>query len=134
MSIAIFRNGRVLLVRRSKAPFRGLWSLPGGSRHAGETLEAAARRELQEETALKADALRFIEFHEPVLHDPQGDIKTPFVLAVFAGVANTGSALAGDDAEAVQWARPDALDAGSMTPDAPAIIARAHAAITGSQG
>ena len=44
----------VLLVRREKAPFAGLWALPGGWVHTGEALEDSARRHLLTKTGLQA--------------------------------------------------------------------------------
>lgn len=50
------RNGDlcVLLIRRADFPYRGHWALPGGFAGPGETLDAAARRELAEETSLES--------------------------------------------------------------------------------
>lgn len=126
-SVALFRNGRVLLVRRAKGAYRDLWSLPGGGQQAGETLEATARRELREETGLETGLLHFLEMHEPVLRDDAGEVRAHFVLAVFAGHAGEGEPVAGDDASAVRWADAGSLDDDDMTPHAAEIIARARA-------
>jgi ADP-ribose pyrophosphatase YjhB (NUDIX family) len=53
----VFRGGDVLLVRRTKPPLDGQWSLPGGRIEFGETAEAAALRELREETGVEADVV-----------------------------------------------------------------------------
>ena len=47
----------VLMVKRARAPFAGLWSFPGGRTEPGETAEETARRELLEETGLAVGAL-----------------------------------------------------------------------------
>ena len=51
VSAAIFRDGRVLIVRRARPPAHGLYTLPGGGVELGETLEEAVIREVREETA-----------------------------------------------------------------------------------
>ena len=54
-SIAVFKDRKVLLVKRARPPFAGLWSLPGGKREGQEGPREAARRELKEETGIEAD-------------------------------------------------------------------------------
>ena len=53
VSAAIFRDGKVLIVRRARPPAHGLYTLPGGGVELGETLEDAVIREVREETALE---------------------------------------------------------------------------------
>lgn len=67
---------QVLLVRRARPPFEGRWALPGGFVEEGETLEAAARRELEEETGLRDVYLeQLYTFGDPG-RDPRGRAVT----------------------------------------------------------
>ena len=68
-SVAVFRDGRVLIARRARSPLRGLYSLPGGAVEVGETLRQAALRELAEEVGVAADILAFVDHVEPIAFD-----------------------------------------------------------------
>src|SRR5215475_8069173 len=52
VSAAVIRDGRVLVVRRARAPAENLFTLPGGAVEAGESLNEAVKREIAEETGL----------------------------------------------------------------------------------
>ena len=66
VSAAIFRDGKVLLVRRARSPARGRYSLPRGRVEFGETLHAALHREVDEETALKIEIAGLAGWREVV--------------------------------------------------------------------
>lgn len=55
--VVVMWKGQVLLIHRETQPFKGLYSIPGGHVEQGETYEEAARRELDEETHIRADKL-----------------------------------------------------------------------------
>lgn len=93
---------RVLLVRRGKDPFRGMLVLPGGHIEPGETREAAAARELQEEAGIVVDPakLHFLMDLDAGDRDPRGRyISHVYAIGVPREVLE--SARAGSDAEAV---------------------------------
>jgi ADP-ribose pyrophosphatase YjhB (NUDIX family) len=52
----VFKDNKVLLVKRAKPPAQGLWAIPGGSVELGETLQQAAERETLEETGIMIQA------------------------------------------------------------------------------
>lgn len=124
VSIAVFRAGEVLLVKRAREPMAGSWSLPGGKQEFGETMEEAARRELFEETGLAARTLAFAELFEPMARTADGSVERHFVLGVFTCRDFDGLPVAGDDAAAVAWTGLDALSLLELTPGAAAIIRR----------
>jgi ADP-ribose pyrophosphatase YjhB (NUDIX family) len=64
VSAAIFRDGRILLVRRARSPAKGFYSLPGGRVEFGESLHSALHREVDEETALKIDIVGLAGWRE----------------------------------------------------------------------
>jgi 8-oxo-dGTP diphosphatase len=92
-------KGRVLLIRRARPPFEGRHALPGGFVDVGETVEAACRRELEEETGVKAGRLRLVGVYSDPRRDPRGHTCSVVFLARVARAA----ARAGDDAAAVEW-------------------------------
>jgi len=123
-SVAVFRDDAVLLVQRGRDPYKGFWTLPGGSQELGETLEEAARRELLEETGLRAGKLELAEIFEPMLHGADGKVERHFVLAVHVCREFEGEPVASDDAAAVRWCALDRLAGERMTPGAAEIIQR----------
>ncbi len=66
VSAAVFREGRVLVARRARAPMVGRFSLPGGVVEVGETLEEALARELEEEVGVEAEIVAFNRHVEPI--------------------------------------------------------------------
>ena len=92
--------GRVLLVRRARAPAVGRWSLPGGRVEPGETAAAAAVREVAEETGLRVEARRRLG----TVHRPGEGVGPGFLIESYECVIVGGTLRAGDDAAAVRWA------------------------------
>jgi 8-oxo-dGTP diphosphatase len=67
---------KVLLIQRNEPPFEGQWALPGGFVQMDEELEAAARRELEEETGLSDMFLEQLYTFGGVARDPRGRVVT----------------------------------------------------------
>ncbi len=92
-------QGRVLLVRRGRPPFRGRWALPGGFVEGYETVEEAVSRELLEETGLVARPRRLVGVYSGPGRDPRG----PTVSLAYAMQGRVGPAQGGDDAAEARW-------------------------------
>lgn len=91
---------KVLLVKRKAEPFKEKWALPGGFLEEEETLEAGARRELQEETGLKIDKLKQLKAFGTPGRDPRG--RT--ISIVFYGRVTSEEKVEGsDDAAEADW-------------------------------
>ncbi|PVB63002.1 NUDIX domain-containing protein [Labrenzia sp. 011] len=124
VSVLCHRNGQVLLIKRGKAPYKDHWSLPGGLVELGETLREAAERELLEETGVKAHLEDPAETFDSIQRDADGTVCAHFILAVFCGAYLSGTAVAGDDAAALEWVAPDRLDDRLTTPGTPERVRR----------
>lgn len=125
-SAAIFRDGRVLLAARGKAPMRGVYTLPGGVVEIGETLAEAARREVQEEVGLDVEIIGFAGHVEVVRRDAEGAVERHFVICAFAARWTGGEPMIGEEASDIVWADPATLDGLPTTEGLAGIVAAAH--------
>jgi len=105
VDVVIFtiRDGalHVLLVRRGVAPFAGRHAIPGGFVDEAESLDAAARRELAEETGVRDVYLeQLYSFGDPG-RDPRGRVVTVAYFALIA--ADRAPLKAGSDAAEARW-------------------------------
>jgi 8-oxo-dGTP diphosphatase len=65
---------KVMLIERGLPPFEGEWALPGGFVHVDETVDEAARRELEEETGLRKVFLEQLYTFSAVDRDPRARV------------------------------------------------------------
>jgi 8-oxo-dGTP diphosphatase len=93
-------KGRVLLIRRKNEPFKGAYALPGGFVEIGETVEAACRREVLEETGLTVGQLRLLGIYSDPRRDPRGHTVS---VVYMAWLPRAPAPKAGSDAEAAEW-------------------------------
>lgn len=124
-SIACFRDGKVLIARRGKAPSRGLWSLPGGGVEFGETTQEAAIRELLEETGVSAKIVGLAEVVEAISRDESGAPFAHAVIFAYAGTWTEGESTLSEEAEAVTWISPGETGSYKTTEGLARVLARA---------
>ena len=82
VSAGIFRDGKILLVRRAREPARGVYTFPGGRVEFGESLTEALAREVREETGLKIEILGLNGYREAL--PPRTGVHGHFVILPFA--------------------------------------------------
>jgi len=127
IGIILLRQGRVLLIKRGRPPAQGAWSLPGGAQELGETAEAAARRELLEETGLMTGELTLIAHVDSIHRDARGSVQYHYTILDFAADYSGGEARPGGDVTDVAWVHPDEFDSYSLWPEARRVIGLAMA-------
>lgn len=76
----VIHQNKVLLILRGEAPAKGMWAVPGGSVNIGETLQAAAEREVLEETGLQIKAGEVIYSFEKIQYDKAGQVQYHYVI------------------------------------------------------
>jgi 8-oxo-dGTP pyrophosphatase MutT (NUDIX family) len=119
-SVALVRGGEVLLIQRAFPPLNGFWTLPGGRREPGESIEATAIRELAEELGLDVARL------QPVL---RLGVAGRFRLQVFATRSFAGEVTPSREIAGWRWVRPEAIRDLPTTPDLDRVLARAFAVL-----
>ncbi len=106
VSAAIFRDGRVLIVRRARPPAHGLYTLPGGGVELGETLEEAVVREVREETALAIAPVDLVGFRQAIARDSAGRVERHFVILPFAARWIGGEISLNEELAEAHWLAP----------------------------
>ncbi|HWZ37546.1 MAG TPA: NUDIX hydrolase [Bradyrhizobium sp.] len=106
VSAAIFRDGKVLLVRRARSPSKGLYSLPGGRVEFGETLHQALAREVDEETGLRIDIVGLAGWREVL---PGGSGGGHYVILSFAARWTSREPVLNDEHDDFKWLEPGAF-------------------------
>jgi 8-oxo-dGTP diphosphatase len=99
----ILRDQKVLLVKRNQPPSAGLWALPGGKIHLGETLQQAAKREILEETGIAIIPGGPVYSFDTIQTDEEGNIQFHYVIIDLLAEFKEGELKAGDDASDAGW-------------------------------
>jgi 8-oxo-dGTP diphosphatase len=123
VGVVLVRPGddAVLLIRRRWPPYRGQWGLPGGFVSYGETPEAAAIREVREETGLEIRTQRLIGTWIEDYRRPQGVDR--LLSLYYIGQIVGGREQPGDEVTALAWFGWDALPSNLARPHLPVLQA-----------
>ena len=112
----VFKDNKVLLVKRGDPPAKGVWAIPGGSVELGETLQEAAEREIYEETCVVIKAGNPVFSFESIHRDDKDRVRFHYYIVDLEANYISGEPSAGDDALDAGWISPDALGALEVNP------------------
>ena len=130
----VLHEGRVLLVKRGRAPGLGLWSVPGGLVDLGETTVDAARREVVAECGLKVQIAGLVGVLDRVTRDAEGRVRYHWVLIDYLAVLESNDTItAGSDAAEVRWVTIDEVERLPITDGLVDMIQRAAALSAGGR-
>ncbi len=121
----VFNGDKMLLIKRSKEPSLGKWSLPGGRIELGETIVDAAKRETFEETQVETDVLKLIDVADGIIRDDIGRIRFHYIGHYVLSSYRAGDAKAASDAADTKWVEKDQIEKLDMNPLVRRIIMKA---------
>jgi len=122
VSAVIFRDDRVLLVRRAKSPGKGFWSLPGGRVEFGESLHTALAREVDEETGMKIDIVGLAGWREVL---PGAGGGGHYLIMTFAARWRANEPRLNEEHDDFKWCAPDGFGDLKLTGGLPEVISAA---------
>ncbi len=117
----------MLIVRRARAPAKGIYTLPGGGVELGETLEQAVIREIREETALDIEPVELVGFRQAIARDAGGRVERHFVILPFAARYVAGEVSLNEELSEAHWLDPAALGELKTTEGLAEVVALAGA-------
>ena len=103
-SARIFRDGKILLVRRAREPAKGVYTFPGGRVEFGESLHEALAREVREETGLKIEIVGLIGYREAL--PPRTGGHGHFVVLPFAARWVANEVALNEELDDAKWLPP----------------------------
>ena len=124
-SAAVIRDGKVLVVRRARAPANGVFSLPGGVVETGETLHEAVTREVREETGLTIEPVALAGYREAIIRDDDNQVERHFVILPFAARWIAGEPVLNEELSEWRWVDQAEIATLPTTPGLAAIVAAA---------
>jgi ADP-ribose pyrophosphatase YjhB (NUDIX family) len=124
----VLHEGRVLLVKRGRAPALGIWSVPGGLVDLGETTVDAARREVEEECGLQVRIAGLVGVLDRVTRDAEDRVRYHWVLVDYLAFPESNDTItAGSDAAEARWVTLDEVERLPITDGLVDMIQRAAA-------
>ncbi len=125
VSVLVFKDDKILLVRRGREPRKGQWSLPGGGVELGETVRDAAVREIREECHIEIEPEKILDVLDRIFRDAAGHVQYHYVLIALLARYKSGELRHDSDIEAAEWAELNKLADYDLLHDQQELIQRA---------
>lgn len=120
----IFREGKILMVKRAKEPNKGKWSIPGGRIELGESIYEAVKREVSEECNIEIEVLRVFDAADNVIRDEEKRVRYHYVTIDILARYKDGQIKAQSDVDDYRWVMPKELLEIDITPQLRAVLLR----------
>jgi len=124
VSAVIFRDGKVLLLKRAKSPGHGFWSLPGGRVEFGESLHTALAREVDEEAGLEIDIIALAGWREVL--PGTGGSGGHYLIMSFAARWVAFEPRLNEEHDAFKWVEPGQFGDLKLTGGLPEVVEAAR--------
>jgi len=121
-AVVVGGDKNLLMVRQAVGYWAGKWIFPGGKLEMGETLEAAARREVLEETRCQFETVRQVGAY--VSYDPHTSFEKQVVLVYYLGNYTSGKLIVGEGVTESGWFSTGEIEAMAAKGEVPAILLR----------
>lgn len=109
VGVVVQKDKTLLLVKRGHEPKKGLWSIPGGLIEVGESVRAAAIREVREECNIEIQLQDVISVVDLIEKDDDENVKYHFVIIDFLAKYTSGELTPGSDAADAAWVTREQL-------------------------
>ncbi|MEZ5758473.1 MAG: NUDIX hydrolase [Emcibacteraceae bacterium] len=103
VGVVVFKDDKVLLIKRNKPPKSSEWSIPGGAQQLGERLKETAMREVFEETSISIKNITLVDAVDYIKRDHDKNIEYHYSLIDYKADYQSGDLKAGDDAFDAKW-------------------------------
>ncbi len=126
IGVIVFNSDAVLLIQRGKPPRMGEWTIPGGVIELGETIEAAARREVREECGIEIAPRGVVDAVDILARDDEQCAQYHYIIVELAAEYAGGELRAASDVLDARWVAPADLAQFQLKPDTLRVIAKAR--------
>ena len=118
VAACVFKDDRILLIKRGTPPSKGEWSVPGGAIELGESFEDTAKRELDEECGVEMEVDDIFDVEDFIIRDEDDNIQYHYVVTYVTANYISGNIRPGPEEMDVRWATKEelmSLDMNSIT-------------------